>query len=117
MTKAGFEKLLTLLEGGFLQKLTAPQRDAWWELLHEDRDEDVLREAKAYLRDPERCRFGFPKPGDLLRKPKPADSLPPGRSEQERETSREEARRAVQGLRNRFGLRVVPLRDKPEDAA
>jgi hypothetical protein len=66
MTRDGFEKVIALLEGAFRQTLTAKERDAYWMLWLDQDDETTMRAAVAYARNPERSRYGFPKPGDLL---------------------------------------------------
>lgn len=66
MTRAAFDKLMSLLQGAFHIELEEKTRDAYWLVLAADPDEAVFAEAKSYLRDRERSRYGFPKPADLV---------------------------------------------------
>jgi len=64
MTEQGFIVAMNFLEGAFRTKLAQNERDAYWIILRDRSDEDVLENARDYCLS-EQSRFGFPKPVEL----------------------------------------------------
>lgn len=66
MTQAEFDDVVKFLEGAFRDHLTAGQRDAYALMWTEEDGPTLMRRAIEYARS-DRARYGFPKPGDLLK--------------------------------------------------